>query len=372
MNVLLVTTHLNIGGITRYILLIAKALRAKGVGVLVVSGGGDFEGEFKKLGIETVRIDLRTKSELSPKVLTGGIRLSSLAKERKVDIIHAHTRVTQCASALAGSLSKVPFVTTCHGFFRKRLGRMLFGAWGERVVAISEPVRQSLINDFRVAPDRIELIHTGIEPERFCRACGGEELARLKKRLGLGAGLVVGSIGRLSPVKGHRFFVDALGGIVRKGHALRGLIIGDGPDEESLKALAAERGLQGSLCFLGSQTDTAAYLAIMDIFVFPSEKEGLGLSLLEAMASGRACVASDVGGISDIVQDGKTGLLFPAGDAGAMGERILRLAADATLRERLGEEGRRLVQERFSLDVMAEKMLAMYRSVIAGAGRGIA
>ncbi len=364
MKVLFVTSHLNIGGITKYIFILGKALRARGVDSVVVSAGGDAEQEFVKNGIEVATVDFRTKSEVSPKVFRGALELARIARRKEIDIIHAHTRVTQVASALAARRVHVPYVSTCHGFFKRRLGRMLFGCWGAKAIAISEPVRESLMNDFGLPPSRIELIHTGIDIDMFSKGSSSPEPSDLRRRLGLKECPIVGTIGRLSPVKGHRFFIEAVRGVVSRGRAVQGIIIGDGPEESELKTFARTIGMDDTFRFLKSDFNTAAYLALMDIFVFPSLEEGLGLSLVEAMASGKPCIASDVGGISDVVRDGETGLLVPAGDPGRMSEAIVRLLDDASFGRRLGESAKTFVRDRFSSAAMAEKVAHLYEEVV--------
>ena len=352
MKILFAANHLNIGGITNYILTLGRALAARGIESIVVSSGGGMEPEFAKSGIKFIKVDFRTKSELSPRVLFGALALSRIAREEGIDIIHAHTRVTQVAVALAARITAVPYVVTCHGFFKRRLGRALFGCWGARTIAISSPVKESLINDFRLDPRRIALIHNGIDVERFSRDRRVPE--------GLRGDFVIGTIGRLSPVKGQRFLIEAIAKISSVKGDIRCVIIGDGPEENNLKKLARDLKIDDRIIFFKSDPDTAKYLAMMDIFAFPSVKEGLGLALLEAMAAGKACVASDIGGISDIVKDNENGILFKAGDAGGLAGSIIRLMEDAALRERLGE----FVAGQFSADSMADGVLELYRSVI--------
>jgi glycosyltransferase involved in cell wall biosynthesis len=286
--------------------------------------------------------------------------LSKLVRDKEIDIMHAHTRVTQVAAAISSAFTKVPYVATCHGFFKRRLGRMLFGAWGSKAIAISGPVRESLIRDFGVPPGKISLVRNGIELDRFSRNFSGGELAGFKEAIGLKDWPVIGTIGRLSPVKGQKTLIEA----VRNLNA-QCVIVGDGPESARLKGLAKDLGVDDRVYFLKSDMDTAKFLAVMDVFVLPSMKEGLGLALMEAMAAGRPCVASDVGGISDIVKDGSSGLVFPAGDAGALKAAISRLIGDEPLRRRLGASAARFARENFSSGAMAEEIVKVYREVLA-------
>lgn len=363
MKVLHVSTHFNIGGISNYILNLSLALKKKGVETVIASSGGDLEDVLAKYGIRHEKVDIRTKFEISPKIFLALPRLCGIAKENDIEVIHAHSRVSQVAAFFVSRITGVPYVTTCHGYFKKRM-RGIFDTWGLRVIAISDAVRTHLIEDLGVDADRVELIYSGLDTEGFSKAYSGEGIAGFKSSLGLGAGPVIGHIGRLSPVKGQRFLVRAMKDIIAKRPDARALVVGSGKEGPGLKRLAGSLGVEDAVFFAPADPDTAKFLSLMDIFVFPSVKEGLGIGLLEALAAGKACVASDVGGIGSIIKDGVNGLLVPAGDPGAIAQAVLCLLGDAGLRRTMGANGRALVREKFTLDTMAEKVVELYGRVI--------
>ena len=167
MNISFITTHLNIGGIAVYTTSLAKALVEKGHRVTVFSSGGDMVADSIKDNVIHKKIDIKTKSELSPKLWLNLSRLKKVIADEKPDIIHAQTRVAQVLAALVSEKINVPFVSTCHGFFKKRLSRKLFGCWGSGVIAISEAVKNHLMTDFGVPEDKITLIHNGIDVNKF-------------------------------------------------------------------------------------------------------------------------------------------------------------------------------------------------------------
>ena len=136
MKVLHVNTHLNTGGIGRYIVSLCDALRSIGVECVVASSGGDLEEELKARGITHRPLDIMTKFEFGPKVFKAGSSLAQIIKEERIDIIHAHSRVSQMASCLASRKTRIPYISTCHGFFKTRLSRKLFDTWGRKVIAI--------------------------------------------------------------------------------------------------------------------------------------------------------------------------------------------------------------------------------------------
>lgn len=367
MKILQLTTHINIGGIGNYVYSLSKALKAKDVGCVVASAGGDLESELEKLGIAQARLDIKTKSELSPKVLKSIFAVRSLIGRESIDLIHAHTRVSQVVARLASGLAKIPYVTTCHGYFRKRM-RKVFDTWGAKVIAISDAVKEHLEDDFGLPGGRIALIYNGIDLERFRKDYSDVEKGTVKRSLGLKEGPVIGTIGRFSDVKGQRFLIEAMKGITSRRRDAQCVLVGGGPEELNLRKLAKTLGLEGSIRFVEPALDTERLLAIMDVFVFPSVKEGLGIALLEALASGKACAASDVGGIGNIIKDGSNGLLFKVGDVKAIEGAVMRLLDDKRLRDELGRSGRESMTEKYSLDVMADKVVGVYEEVIRGSG----
>ncbi len=362
MKILQVSTHFNIGGIGSYILSLSAALKERGVGVIVASGGGNLERELEKYGISHKVLKMDTKFELSPKVFASALRLARIIKDENIDLIHAHSRVSQAASLLASRLTGIRHVTTCHGFFRKRF-RGIFDTWGDKVIAISDAVRVHLEKDLGVKKDRIELIYNGIDPAKFSKKYSGDEIRDMKRREGLSDGPVIGTIGRLSPIKGQRFLIEAMPAVLAMEPKAQVMIVGDGDEKDDLEKLARSLKITGAVHFVPSDTDTHKFLSIMDVFVFPSVNEGLGLALLEALASGKACVASRIGGIGDIIDSGTNGILVGSGNSDAMAGAVISLLSDPASRIRMGERGRSLVAEKFSLVSMADKVIKLYEKV---------
>jgi glycosyltransferase involved in cell wall biosynthesis len=362
LKVLHVTTHFNVGGISNYILTLSRALKSRGVEVVVASSGGDLKVELDRCGISHRELDIKTKFEFGPKALKSAFRLARILKDDGIDVMHAHTRVSQVAALAASKMSGVPVVTTCHGYFKKRL-RGVIDTWGTKVIAISDAVKTHLIKDLHVKEDRVELIYSGIDPSRFPDDTGAGGLKKARAELGLKDAPVVGTIGRLSSVKGQRFFVEAMKDILANRPDAQAVLLGSGEEERSLRKLAASSGVAGSVRFYESCADTGRFLSVMDVFVFPSLKEGLGIALLEALAAGRACVASRTGGIGDIIKDGYNGMLVGVGDPKAISDAVLKLLADSNLRAEMGRRGRELVRERFTLERMASDVAGLYEKV---------
>lgn len=364
MKVLQLNTAMNIGGIGNYILSLSSKLSALRAEVVIASSGGTLEPEMRSRDLCHIRIDLDTKFEFHPKVLLSALELRRIVTGQGIDVIHAHSRVSQVAAALVSRLTGVPYVTTCHGYFKKRW-RGIFDTWGRFVIAISEAVRQHLENDLGVDAARIKLVYSGVDADRFEAQAASCGTGKGKRELGLGDGPVVGSIGRLSPVKGQKYLLHAMADIMPQKKDVRLLVVGNGPDERSLKALAMALGIEAKTVFVDADTDTPKYLGAIDVFVFPSVKEGLGIGLLEAMAAGRACVASRVGGIENVITDGFNGVLVEPADIPDLSLAISRLIYDPQARADMGKNARETVLDRFSLDRMAKEVMSVYSEALA-------
>jgi glycosyltransferase involved in cell wall biosynthesis len=361
MKILLLTTHLRMGGVPIYVVTLASALKRLHHEVFVASSGGELVKRLEKNGITHLKVNIDTKSELDPKLIAGLYHLYWLVGENAIDIVHTHTRITQVMGEALSCLTGVVHISTCHGFFKKRIGRRMFGCWGKRVIAISDAVREHLVNDFGIPKSKVALIHNGIDLGSFKQIRSEEEKGLIKGRLGLGQGPVVGIIARLSPVKGHRFLIRAMRLVVEKIENAQLLIVGEGEEAPGLKDLTRELGLSKAVVFTSSIFDPPSVLSIMDVFVLPSVEEGLGLALLEALCCARPVIASDVGGIYSIVKDNVTGLLVPPKDPERLAKAILKLLEDRELAAVLAKNGQSFVYENFSLDDMALKIEGLYK-----------
>lgn len=364
MNILLLSTHLNIGGIARYTVNLAKNLKRRGHKVVVSSSGGDMIEELVKEEISHIELDIKTKSELNPKLLYALPRLLSLVRSEDIQIIHAHTRVTQLLAYVISRLSHIPYVTTCHGFFKPRMGRRLLKCWGDKTIAISDAVRDHLMNDFNVDASAIALIYNGIDIKRFKKELDKEKRDSLRRALDLKDGMVIGAIGRLSPVKGYKYLIEAIKILLDEYRNLRLLVVGDGPEKEKLKDLCKRLDIEESVTFAAPRLNTPEFFSIIDIFVASSVQEGLGLSIVESLAAGKPVVATDVGGISSIVRNNETGLLVKSEDGKKLAKGISLLLKDSGLRDRLGAAGRKLVERDFTIDDMVDKVERVYKEVL--------
>jgi glycosyltransferase involved in cell wall biosynthesis len=351
MNILYITNHLNIGGITSYVLSLARGMKKRGHSVYVASSGGQCLSRFRQEGIGYIPIPIKTKKELSPKILASRFKLLAQLKEQRIEIMHVNSRTTQVLGALLNRKSGITCVSTCHGFFKRRFLRLVFPCWGQKIIAISEPVKEHLVKDFKIEDKKIAVIHHGIDMTIYQAPSSGYQAQR-KKELGLSAGPVVGIVARLSDVKGHIYLIQAMKDVLKKVPQAQLLMVGEGKEKERLTKLTRRLGMQQNVFLINSAIDTAEVLSAMDIFVLPSLQEGLGLSLMEAMAMGLGAIGSDVGGIRSLIQDGSSGLLVKPRDAVALSAAILELLQNPDKARSLGEQARFFIRNSFSLDKM--------------------
>ncbi|MFH0935507.1 MAG: glycosyltransferase family 4 protein [Candidatus Omnitrophota bacterium] len=367
MNILYITNHLNTGGITSYVLRLACALKDKGHNIHVASSGGELLANFLEKGIDYIRIPIRTKCEISPKIIFSLLKLLPLLKSRNIELIHCNSRTTQVLGCLLNRYSGVAYISTCHGFFKKRLSRRIFPCWGKRIIAISEEVRGHLLEDFNVEETKIRVVNHGVDMGAF-KPLAQEQLRQVNNKFGLGNWPVVGNIGRLSDVKGQEYLVRAMKKVLSKVPQAQLLIIGEGRMKEGLLRLVKDLRIGGNVYFVPAAKDMNEALSSMDIFVMPSVKEGLGLALMEAMAAGRAVIASGVGGIKTLIKDGFNGLLVPPKDADGLAAAILRLLGNHEEARRLGENARDFIEKNFPLTRMVSETERVYLECVGSKG----
>lgn len=358
MNILYLTNHLNVGGITSYVFNLAKGMKERGHNVYIGSSGGELLPKFKQEDIIFVPLPIKTKSELSPKILISMYKLTHALKRYRIEIIHSNSRTTQVLACALAKYKDFRHVSTCHGFFKRRITRRIFGTWGRRVIAVSQPVREHLIKDFGVKEKNITLIYNGIEASRF-KNQDAPFRNEMRRSLGLADCPVVGIVGRLSDVKGHSYLIEAMQRVLQKIPQARLVIVGEGKMKKRLISLSKRKGIEKNILFIPSVKETRDVLSIMDVFVMPSLREGLGLALMEAMAAGLAVIGSDVGGIKDLVRHGVNGLLVKPADTPDLASAISALLEDSEKRRSLGKEAQVFIGRNFS----QEKMIAETENV---------
>lgn len=360
MKILFLTTHLNAGGITSYLLTLSRGFLKAGNAVHIVSSGGNMSSVFELEGVNLHEVDIQTKSELSPKIYRSLGIVAQIIKENNINVIHAHTRITQVMGQLLKKKTGVVYVSTCHGYFKNRLSRRLAPCWGSRVIAISTAVHTHLAEDFGVEEQKISDVRSGIDVDQFEKVTEASR-QKAKESLGLRDAFVIGLIARLSDVKGQDVLLKAVPVIQKEIPGVKVVLIGEGKFKSTLEGIVDELGINHCVIFKDTVNETNSLLPVFDVCVIPSRKEGLGLSVLEAQACGLPVVAANVGGIPDIVVNEKTGILFEGGDSNGLAEKVISLWKDLQKRETLGKNARDFIERECSDKLMVEKTLNVYK-----------
>ncbi|MDD5116127.1 MAG: glycosyltransferase family 4 protein [Candidatus Omnitrophica bacterium] len=351
MNILFLSNHVNIGGISSYIFTLGSGLKERGHNVYVASSGGELAGRFLKSDIRHITVPMNTKQELNPKILLSFFRLREEIKRYNIDLVHSNSRTTQVLGDLLGRYLRKTHVFTCHGFFKPKLSRRLFPCWGDCVIAISQEVKQHLVCDLGLDARKITVINNGIDLRDFGDFSTRE---KTRERLGVRDGFLIGIIARLSDVKGHIYLIRAMWDITKDYPSAKLLIAGEGRMKDILAGEVSRLGIEGNVIFLPKAENSRELLSAMDVFVMPSLQEGLGLALMEAMAQGLAVVGSAVGGIKTLIKDGINGLLVEPADHRGLAKAIAGLLRDGNIRQNMGIAARKFIMDDFS----KEKMVA--------------
>ncbi|MBU1998122.1 MAG: GT4 family glycosyltransferase PelF, partial [Candidatus Omnitrophica bacterium] len=277
------------------------------------------------------------------------------------DIVHARSRVPAWIAYFACRKTKTFFVTTCHGYYKKHPFSYVMG-WGKRVIAISNVVAWHMIDDFGVSRERVRLVARSVDLEKFKYT-----LFKPKNKT---EEFHVAIIGRLTPIKGHLYFIKAMAKLSRSIPKLKIWIVGDAPlskeaYKEQVRVLVRRLDLWHCTEFLGAQRDIPAIMRNLDVLVLATTThEAFGRVIIEAQASGVPVVATSVGGVIDIIEDKVNGLLVPPADSQAIADAVLKLYENQDFAAKLSVKAYEKVKEKFNLGLMVENTLAVYRDVL--------
>jgi glycosyltransferase involved in cell wall biosynthesis len=292
-------------------------------------------------------------------------RIRELARQTGADVVHAHGYKADIYAYFALRASTVSLVSTCHTWYDNDRKVSLYGGLDRlilrgysRIVAVSEEVRQRLLKS-GVRANKISMIRNGIDLRPFDRAS-----AVVRHELGWDEDRIVGLVGRLAVEKGVDVFLHAAARVLAERPDTKFVIAGDGPDRAELDALIGKLGIRDQVRMLGRWANMPALYASLDIMVSASRREGLPIAILEGMASRLPLVATAVGAVPTVIQDGRTGLLVPAENPEPLAAAIIELLRDPARRQQLGFAARQLVEDEYSAERMTADYLRVYEDAI--------
>jgi glycosyltransferase involved in cell wall biosynthesis len=295
-------------------------------------------------------------------------RLARFLRHERIDVLHCHKFGSNVWGTLIGRACRVPVVLAHEHTWsyegqplRRLLDGQVIGRLATRFVAVSNADRERMIAVEGVKPAKAIVIPTGYIPR--AQAVDGD----LRAELGIPAGVpVVGTVAQLRPQKALDVMIDAVARARREVPDLRLVIVGDGPSRAELEGLAA-RGLGDAATFLGTRTDVPAILAGIDVAAMSSDFEGLPLFAFECMAAGTPLVATRVGGLPDLIEDGRNGLLVPPQDPDSLARALVALATDPSRRAALAAAAGARAAE-FTIDAIAARFADLYDALLADRG----
>ncbi len=330
--------------------------------------GGDMIDRISNAGARVFLLKKRHRGDL-----TAVTKLAGLIRREQIDLLHLHNASGVFWGTLGqiASGTHVPIVQTLHNPYEPsalpwlyRVSYPRFTRRAARVVCVSDRVRQSVAAHVPSAAAKLVEVPNGIRLQDYdkphaCEAC------RAQFKLSPGAKLI-GTVGRLVPVKNHTLLIEAFAGVRQKVSEACLAIAGDGDLRDALAAYAADLGV--SECFsLVHETQKIDYFyGALDVFCLSSDSEGMPLTLLEALAYGVPVVSTDVGGIGEVIEDGRTGYLVPKGSAAGLAERIVELLTNPAKAAEIAANGRAMVHERFPTEKMVKAVEAVYEEALAG------
>jgi glycosyltransferase involved in cell wall biosynthesis len=366
--VLHLTTHLNIGGISSYLLALTQGLISLGQDISIASSGGKLESEFKKHGVSLFQVPLNTKSELSYKLLISAFQLRKLQKKYNWQLIHAHTRVSQCLAQILSTLLNIDYVTTAHGFYTHHLGRKLLPCLGKNTIANSYSVEEDLKTNYPSYHKQISTIHHGIDINHFHTHHISDHIAaEFKKKYAIENIPTLGIIGRLAQEKGHLNLLHVFKILISTHQKnVQLLIVGDGKYRDKIVGKIKELQLEKYVRVIPSQKDPRVALSLIDIYVTHHEgPEGFGLSTLEAMAMSKPVVISyKKGGMKDFITHNQEGVLLQNASVQEMANSIKQLLESDDLRTSLGRQAAQKVKNSFSHLMMAKNTIGIYEATL--------
>ncbi len=299
-------------------------------------------------------------------------RLGAVVAEQQIGVLHAHQYTPFFYAALSRGLgSSPPILFTEHGRHypdRRKLKRVLANKWllkpKDRVTAVGRFVKQALVDNEGIAGQRVDVIHNGIDPQAFPPADTSSRAAA-RRLIGVGEDVpLVMQVARFHPVKDHHTALVAFARVLDEIPNAKLCLIGEGDHSPGIEALSAELGIHEHVLFLGARKDIAGLLPAADVFMLSSVSEGVSVTLLEAMATGLPIAATDVGGNSEVVDHGKTGLLSPRGDGRALADSLMALLTDADRRCAMGVAGRERLLDVFTQERMHSAYAGLYGQML--------
>jgi len=349
------------GALVDLLNIVSRLDKSRYAPTVLLSHGSEPLPTLHRIGVETVSLPLPAirKGKSLPFLPFAVLRLWRLLRAKEISLVHVNDADDAAIAALACRLVGIPCVVHMRSEMVPKKFRKLRLQWADLLIAVSEGVREKAIQG-GLPGGKVVTLYSGIDA---ARAGAAGEGWKIRQAQGLSQQtLVIGSVANIAPKKGYDVLIRAVAKARQEIHDLACIIVGadDRGLREGLERLGDSLGLGGRLRFVGFQEKVFPYLDAMDLFVLASVDEGFGIVLLEAMASGKAVVATAVDGPPEIVEDGQSGLLVPPRDPEALAKALVELLKDPQRRAAMGRRGRERVETVFTLDSQMRTLTGLY------------
>jgi len=333
--------------------------------ICCIDAFGELSDEARKREVEVILVKRKPGKDIMLP-----FKLAHLVKEKRIDLVHTHNMGPLFYGTLASKLAGVPVImNTRHGREKKR-GNSYIWNMNDAVVAISEDAKKEMLKCNRIDIKKTKVIHNGIDTDKY--ACL-EDGCEVRNALNINTStFVVGTVARLSPEKDQFTLIDAFLKVINIMDDAKLVFVGDGALREELINYAKKLDVYDKIIFLGFRDNVFKILPTFDVFALSSLTEGISLTLLEAMAMKRPVVVTNVGGNPEVVVDGVTGFLVPPKEPKEMAGAIAEILRNPELSQKMGEAGRKRVEEKFSLELMVKEYKDLYKECLARKGMGSA
>jgi len=363
-------TRLPVGGVEHQLFLVLKHYDKSRVLPVVcsLSDTGEVGREIAAAGIEVISLN-----KLAHGFDYSIVRdLRRIIRQRNIHVVRTHQYHANLYGRIAAIIEKVPcIVASVHNIYtrdrkiHRRIINQILAGLTDKVVAVSEAVRRDIVAYDHVSADKVMVIHNGIELARF----SGTDGSAVRREFGIRPdSTVIGTVGRLTEQKGHKYLFEAFAATVRGFPQLRLLIVGDGPQRAVLEQTAESLNIRDKVIFTGTRRDVPPMLAAMDVFVFPSLWEGMPNALAEAMAAGLPIIASDIPQNRELIDHEKSGLVFTSGSSDAMVLMLKRMLEHMHLAKELGRAARTRIAESFIIEQTINRYMACFQEILRGKG----
>ncbi|HIE43243.1 MAG TPA: glycosyltransferase family 1 protein [Candidatus Omnitrophica bacterium] len=358
--------HTNAGrnwsGIEKRIFTIAHHLNSVGIkNSFAINEDSPLAVEAKRVNIECFPFSIRNKCDV------GAIfQLKKILKKGDFNIIHTHRSTDHWIAVETVKFFKSPcrLIRTRHSHIpvnRNWINNLLYKKFTDKIVTVAEVSRQQLIEYNGIDASKIATVHSSVFLDQFHP---DKKITGIRDELGLDKNTsIIGTVGKISLHKNYPLLLHAFKIVKRSIQNVKLIIVGKGPLENKMKLLSRELDVEEDTYFLGERKDIPQIMATLDVFVLASMVEGSPASLKEAMVSGKPVVATAVGGIPEIIEDGVSGILVPLGESARLASKIIRILKSQELAEKLGRGAQEVILKKFTPSVMISKMREVYLEV---------